>query len=58
MKGPIIKTGRLEHHFKIFGIMTAVVLVEAKLELRTTAERMDVIAQVIAECFGQLDMPM
>jgi hypothetical protein len=55
-KGPIKKTGRLKHHFEVFGIMTAVVFVEAKLELGTTAERMDVIAQVIAECFGQLDI--
>jgi len=50
LNGPITKTGRLEYRFEVFGAMSAVVVVEAKLELGTTPERMDAIAQVIAEC--------
>ncbi|KAN0132310.1 hypothetical protein V8E53_009874 [Lactarius tabidus] len=49
MKGRITTRGRIEYHFQAFNNM-ALVFVEAKLKIGTYSERMDAIAQVIAEC--------
>jgi hypothetical protein len=51
MKGRITTRGRIEYHFQAFNNM-ALVFVEAKLKIGTYSERMDAIAQVIAECDG------
>ena len=52
MNGRITTRGKIEYHFKTFGALT-VVFVEAKLKIGSDEERMNAIAQVIAECDGQ-----
>jgi hypothetical protein len=51
MNGRITTRGKM-YHFKTFGALT-VVFVEAKLKIGSVEERLNVIAQVIAECDGQ-----
>lgn len=43
--------GRIEYHFKCFGGCT-VLFIEMKLVTGTAKERVNAIAQVIAECDG------
>jgi hypothetical protein len=52
MNGRITTRGKIGYHFKTFGALT-VVFVEAKLKTGSVEERLNVIAQVIAECDGQ-----
>ncbi|KAI0249647.1 hypothetical protein BJV78DRAFT_1155718 [Lactifluus subvellereus] len=49
MNGRITTKGRIKFHFKTFGALT-VVFVEVKLKIGSVEERMNAIAQVIAEC--------
>ena len=49
--------GRIEHYFKAFGSIS-VLFIEVKFVIGNDAERLDVIAQVIAECDGGSFFPM
>ena len=53
--GRITTKGRIEYQFKIYGAQT-VVFVEVKLNIGSVEERLDAIAQVIAECDGQASL--
>ena len=46
-----IRKGRIECQFKTYGGII-VAFIEVKIELRYLPERLDFIAQVIAECDG------
>jgi hypothetical protein len=46
--------GRVEYHFLVFGGLS-VLVIEVKLLLGTADERLNAIAQVIAECDGMLE---
>ena len=52
MPGRIATQGRIEYHFKVIGGLT-VLFVEVKLFIGSDAERMNAIAQVIAEADGE-----
>jgi hypothetical protein len=53
MSGCITTKGRIEYRFKSFGTLS-VVFVEVKLKIGSDDDdRLDAIAQVIAECDGQ-----
>ena len=52
MNGRITTRGKIEYHFKTFGVIT-VVFVEIKLKIGSDEERMNVIDQVIAGCDDQ-----
>lgn len=43
------------YHFKTFGSLT-VVFVEVKLKIGSVEERLNAVAQVIAECDGQVSL--
>jgi hypothetical protein len=43
--------GRIEYHFSVFGRLS-VLVIEVKYVLGVAAERLNAIAQVIAECHG------
>ena len=43
--------GRIEYHFLVFGGLS-ILVIEVKFFLGTADERLDAIAQVIAECDG------
>lgn len=47
--------GKIKYHFKTFGVL-AVVFMEVKLKIGSVEERMSAIAQVIAECDGQVSL--
>jgi hypothetical protein len=49
IEGRITKKGRVEYYFKAFGSI-AVLFIEIKLTIGTAKERLDAIAQIIAEC--------
>ena len=49
--GRLTTKGRIKYHFKTYGGVT-VVFVEVKLVIGSDAERIDYVAQVIAECDG------
>ena len=49
--GPTGSRGRVEYFFKAFGA-TAILCIEMKLRIGNDAERLNAIAQVIAECDG------
>jgi hypothetical protein len=49
--GRMTKRGRIEYHFLVFGGLS-VLVIEVKFILGTPDERLDAIAQVIAECDG------
>jgi len=49
--GRIGSRGRVEYFFKAFGA-TAILCIEMKLKIENDTERLDAIAQVIAECDG------
>jgi hypothetical protein len=53
IKGRIGTGGRIEYFFKAFGA-TAVLCIEMKFKIGNDKERLDYIAQVIAECDGML----
>lgn len=50
------RKGRVEYFLKIFGAI-AILCTEWKLRVGNNAERLDEIAQVIAECDGESDTP-
>lgn len=52
MNGCITTKGKIEYHFETFGVVT-VVFVETKLKIGSDEERVNAIAQVIAEYDGQ-----
>ena len=52
LDGRVTTRGRIEYHFKAFGSVGAL-FIEARLKFGGAKERMDAIAQVIAECNGQ-----
>jgi len=49
----ITTKGRIEYHYRTYGGIT-VVFIEVKSELGTSTERLNCIAQVIAECDGMV----
>jgi hypothetical protein len=49
MNGRITTRGKIEYHFKTFGALT-IVFVEVRLKIGSIEERINAIAQVIAEC--------
>lgn len=51
MDGRITTRSKIEYHFKVFGTLV-VVFVEAKLKIGSDEDRLNAIAQVIAECDG------
>ena len=51
LEGRIASKGRMEYQFKAFGGIT-VLFVEVKLNIGSLSERLDCIAQVIAEADG------
>lgn len=57
MKGHSTTQGQIEHHFLAFGVI-GIVFIEAKLAIVTPIQRLNAIAQVIAECDGQSDIPL
>ena len=48
LEGKIASKGRMEYQFKVFGGIT-VLFIEVKLNIGSLSERLDYIAQVIAE---------
>ena len=54
IEGRIGTRGRIEYFFKAFGAV-AILYVEAKLKIGNDAERLDAIAQVIAQCDSEPD---
>ena len=52
MEGHITTKGRVVYHFKAFGSV-AVLFIEFQLKTGSATERLDAIAQVVAECDGQ-----
>ena len=52
IEGRIATKGRLQYHFTTI-ISTALVLIEVRFRIGHIYERMDAVAQVIAECYGQ-----
>jgi hypothetical protein len=50
--GRMTTKGRIEYHFKVFGGLS-IVFIEAKRQLGTATERLNAIAQVIAESDGK-----
>ena len=52
INGRISTKGRIEHHFRAFGSIT-ILVIEVKYKVGNATERLDGIAQVIAECAGQ-----
>ena len=57
LEGKIATKGRIEYQFKTYGGVT-VVFIEVKLNVGGLAERLNCYAQVIAECDGELRMPL
>lgn len=53
--GHISTGGRIKYFFKTFGIVV-ILCIEMKFKLGNDTERLDAIAQVIAECDGMLHM--
>ena len=54
MPGRIMIPGRVEYHFKVVGGLT-VLFIEIKMMVGTAGERLNAIAQVIAEADGDLN---
>ena len=54
IEGKIASKGRMEYQFKMFGGIT-VLFVEVKLNIGSLGERLDCIAQVIAEADGMFN---
>lgn len=53
--GRVTTRGKIKYHFKILGILS-VVLVEAKLKIGSVEDRLNAVAEVIAECDGQASL--
>ena len=53
LEGRITTKGRIEYQFQTYGGVT-VVFIEVKLETGGFAERLNCVAQVIAECDGMV----
>jgi hypothetical protein len=51
LEGRITSQGRIEYQFQIYGVVT-VVFIEVKLQIGGLEERLNCVAQVIAECDG------
>jgi hypothetical protein len=51
LEGKITTKGRMEYQFKTYGGVT-VLFIEVKLEIGSFSERLNCLAQVIAECDG------
>jgi hypothetical protein len=51
ISGRISTKGRIEYYFRAFGSIS-ILVVEVKLKVGSATERLDAIAQVIAECDG------
>jgi hypothetical protein len=51
IQGRISTRGRIKHHFLVFGKL-ALLVIEVKYWLGSSDERLNAIAQVIAECDG------
>jgi len=51
LEGRIATKGRIEYQFRTYGGVT-VVFIEVKLEIGGLTERLNCVAQVIAECDG------
>jgi hypothetical protein len=51
MPGRLPTTGRIEYQFKVWGALT-VLFIEVKLEIGSSQERQNAVAQVIAEADG------
>lgn len=49
IEGHISTRGRIKHYFKAFGLIS-LLFIEVKFKISNEAERLDAIAQVIAEC--------
>jgi len=54
IEGRIGTNGRIEYFFSTFGAV-AILCIEVKLKIGNDAERLEAIAQVIAECDGKSD---
>ena len=52
IEGRIATQDKIEYHFKAFGAV-AILCIEMKLRIGDDQERLEAIAQVIAECDGQ-----
>ena len=55
IKGRIASQGHIEYFFRSFGAVT-ILFIEMKLVVDNDAERLKAIAQVIAECDGELHL--
>jgi len=55
IEGRVTKRGKIEHYLRAFGPVS-VLIVELKLKVWNDKERLDAIAQVIAECDGQYSL--
>jgi hypothetical protein len=53
LEGRIATKGRIEYQFQTYGGVT-ILFIEVKLEIGGLAERLDCVAQVIAECDGMV----
>ena len=53
LEGRLVDTGRVEYQFKIYGAIT-VVFIQVKLEVGNSTERLNCVAQIIAECYGMV----
>jgi len=53
LEGRLTTKGRIEYQFKTYGGIT-VVFIEVKLEIGNSTERLNCVAQVIAECDGMI----
>ena len=53
LEGRLTSKGRIEYQFKTYGGIT-VVFIEVKLDIGNLTERLNCIAQVIAECDGMV----
>jgi hypothetical protein len=55
LDGRVTTRGKIEYYFKAFGSV-AVLFIEVKLKIGSRKERLDAIAQTIAECDGQASL--
>ena len=53
IRGHLTTSGRVEYHFLAFGGLSLLVI-KVKYKLGTSEERLNTIAQVIAECAGNI----
>jgi hypothetical protein len=53
MEGRITTKGRIEYQFQSYGSIN-IVFIEVKLNIGSSTERLNFVAQVIAECDGMV----